>query len=135
MHKIKRFLPKGNLAITFLISLAISTSAIILLSLTFALIANMSNDPTGNLEIFSFVALLLSGAIGGFSSAKIKKDGALLFSALVALALTLVMLIISVIINGKVSGGAFMNYLCYIGMAIIFSLLGSRESKKKHHKR
>lgn len=134
MHKGKRLSLKGNIAMTFLICLAMSALVIILLSLIFALIANMSKDPTGNLGIFSLVSLLLGATISGFASAKIKKESAVGFSALVALALTLVMLLICVIANsGKIPVSAFMNYACYNGVATLSAFIGSRERRHKRH--
>ena len=135
MFKGKRFSLKGNIAITFLICFALSALAIILLSLIFALIANASSDPTGNLGIFSLASLLIGGVVGGFASAKIKKESAVLFSALVALAVTLVMLIVCVIMSGRVGVAAFMNYACYIGVATLAALFGAREKRHKRHKR
>ena len=135
MFKGKGISTRRNIWVTFLICLGISAAAIVLLSLLFAMIAFMLKDPTVNLGFFSLAALLLGGATGGFTSAKIKKEGTLMFSALVALTTTLIMLIICVIMTGKASGGALMNYTCYIGVATLFSLLGAREKKRKHHRR
>ena len=133
MYKGKRFSFKGNSAIAFLICLGVSLAAVILLSAIFAFVANISRDPTGNLGIYSLAALLLGGAVGGFASAKINKERALLSSALVALAVTAIMLIVCVIIGGKVGGGAFMNYACYVGVSAFSGFLGTRE--KKHRRR
>ena len=135
MYKGKRFLVKDNWAVVFLICLAMSAMVIILLSLMFALVSNMSNDPTGNLGIFSLLTVLLAAAASGFATAKIKKENAIGFSALVSLATVLIMLLSCVIMNGKVSGSAFMNYICYIGVATLFSLLGAREKSHKRHRR
>ncbi len=135
MFKGKRFSLSGNWAVMFLICFAISALSILLISLCFALVANTSSDPTGNLGIFSLISLILGGAIGGFSSAKIKKESAVLFSVLVALAITLVMLIICIILSGKVSGAALMNYACYVGVSTLSSIIGAREKKRGHHKR
>jgi lysylphosphatidylglycerol synthetase-like protein (DUF2156 family) len=135
MFKGKRFSIKGNWVIEFLICLGISSLAIIGLSFAFALVANGLEDSTGNLGIFSLVSLLLGAAAGGFVSAKIKKEGALVFSALVAVAVVIIMLLICVISCGKISGGAFMNYGCYMGVAVFSAFLGSRERKHRHHKR
>ena len=135
MFKGKRFSIKGNWVIEFLIAFAISALAIIGLSFAFALVANGLEDSTGNLGIFSLVSLLLGAAVGGFVSAKIKKEGALLFSALVAVAVVIIMLIICVISCGKIGGGTFMNYGCYLGVAIFSAFLGSREKKPRRHRR
>ena len=134
MFKGKRFSIKGNWVIEFLICLGISALAIIGLSFAFALVANGLEDSTGNLGLFSLAALLLGAAIGGFASAKIKKEGALVFSALVAVAIVLIMLIICLIAGGNL-GGALMNYGCYMGVAVFSAFIGARERKRRHHKR
>ena len=125
---------KGNVAFEFLICFLISALAIVGLSFIFALIANSLEDSTGHLGIFSLVTLLMGGAIGGFITAKVKRDGALVFSAIVALAVVAIMLIICLITSGNL-GGAFMNYACYMGVAIFSAFLGSREKKHRRHKR
>ena len=135
MFKFKRFLSKENPVLKVFLCMAISALSIILLSLAFAFVANISKDPTGNLGLFSLAALIISGAIGGFTSAKIKKDSAVIFSALIAVGMALIMMILCVIINGKVSGGSLMNYLCYIGVSTVFSVWGSKEKKHRHRKR
>ena len=135
MYKGKGISLKDNFVLILLICLAISVLSILTLSFIFAMIASMSKDPTGNLGIFSLATLLISGAISGFASAKIKKEGAIGFSALVTLVSCLIMLVLCLIIIGKVSGGAIMNYVCYMLMSVFFAFLGSREKKHKRHKR
>ena len=135
MLKGKRLSLKDNTALTFLACLGFSLLALVLFSVVFAIIANLSNDPTSMLGLFSLGALILGGAVGGFFSARMKKEGTLLFSLLVALAIVMLMLIICVVICGKISGSAFMNYGCYIGISALTSLLGSRERKHKHRRR
>ena len=120
---------------TFLTCLALSIFAILAFALIFALVANASKDSTGNLGLFSLLSMLLGAVVSGFSSAKIKKEGAVAFSALVALAVVLIMLLCCVIFSGKVPVSAFMNYACYIGVATLSALFGAREKHKRHHKR
>ena len=135
MFKGKRFSLKGNFLMMFGISFGISVTALMLLSLIFAFIANASKDSTGNLELFSLVSLLIGGAVGGFGSAKINKEAAVIFSALVALSVSLIMLITCLIMNGKIGGGAMMNYACYIGTSTFAGFVASGERKHKRHRR
>lgn len=132
MYKGKRF-SSDNTALSFLICLGISLSVIIMLSCILALIANTSKDPTGNLAVFSLCALLISGAVSGFITARMKKSMA--FVALTALAVLLVMLIACIVISCKISGGALMNYACYMGISCLFGFLGSREPKRRRHRK
>ena len=135
MFKGKRFSLKGNIGLTFLSCLAVSALIIIFLSLIFAIVANTLEDPTGNLGIFSFAVLIIGAAAGGFISAKMKKEGAVVFSSLVALTLTLIMLVICLITDGGVNLSALMNYLCYIGVASLGATVGAKEGRHKHHKK
>ena len=133
MHR--NFSFKNNFWAVLLICLAISVLCILSVSFIFALISSTSNDPTGSLGIFSLSALLISGAVSGFISGKIKKEGGIGFSALMALATTLIMLIFCIIISGKVSGGAIMNYVCYIGVSTLMGFLATRKTGRARHKR
>lgn len=136
MIKGKRLFKEGNTAISFLICFAFSALVIILLSLIFALVANMSEDPTGRLGIFSLAAMIISAAAGGVFSARFCKESQLGFATLVALAIVLVMLLFCVILNaGKISGAAFMNYACYIGVAALSAFFGRRKEGHRRHRR
>ena len=115
MHR--NFSFKNNFWAVLLICLAISVLCILSVSFIFALISSTSNDPTGSLGIFSLSALLISGAVSGFISGKIKKEGGVGFSALMALATTLIMLIFCVtvrqdVIPMTVSLRALQVFLC-----------------------
>ena len=96
MYKGKR-LGLNNFGAMLLICLAVSVLSVLTLSFIFALVAHMSKDPTGSLGIFSLATLLLSAIISGFTSAKIKREGAVGFSALVALICCLIMLMICLV--------------------------------------
>lgn len=135
MHKYNGFSLKNNFWLMLIICLSISVVSILLISIIFALVAEGSKDPTGNIGIFSLSALLISGAISGFVSAKIKGEKAIGFSALISLVTIFIMLMLCLIISGKVGSGALMNYLCYMLVSVFFSFIGSREKKHRHHKR
>ncbi len=135
MHKRKGTLT-GGVAETFLLCFAISVLLIILLSLASALIVGALDDPTKYLGVFSLGAMLLSAIAGGVCCARIKGEGGVRFAALVALAIVLVMLLINVIISaGKVSGGAFMNYGCYLGTFALSAFIGKKKEGHRKHRR
>ena len=123
----------GEVARTFLVCFAISVLIILLFSLISAVIVGSLDDPTESVGIFSLATMLLSAALSGVMSARIKGEGGLKFATLVALAVVLIMLLINVIISaGKVSGGSFMNYGCYLGVASLSAFLGR---KRNTHRR
>ncbi len=135
MFRKRRIADGGGLLQRFLICLAFSALFILLLAFISALIVNSLSDPTKNLGIFSLVAMLLSALVSGVFCARMAKDKETQFTALVALAVVLIMLLINVIASGgKVSGGAFMNYGCYLGVATLSSLLGKKKGGHKRHK-
>lgn len=135
MFKIKRNARSGRGAFVFFICLFFSVLMILLTSLIFAAIANSSNDPTKNLGIFSFAALLISAFAGGLFSAKVSKKDGVGYSLLVAMSVTLLMLLICIVAEkGKLSGGAFMNYGCYIGVFALSSLLGKSSGKRRRRR-
>lgn len=125
----------GGIMTTFLISFAISVLLILLLSLLSALIVGSLEDPTKLLGLFSLGSLLISAAISGVISTRMKGEGGLGFAALVALSVVLIMLLINVIIcSGKVSGASFMNYGCYMGVAVLSAFLGKKRDRHRKHR-
>ena len=134
MHKGKR-MPSGGVAQSFIICFLISALLIILLSLISAVILGALEDPTGNVGLFSLGAMLLSAIASGVCCVQIKGEDGVRFSALVALAVVLVMLLINVILSqGRVSVGAFMNYGCYLGCFILAAYLGKRKDRHRKHR-
>ena len=134
MHKRKR-INSGGVAESFAICFGISTLLIILFSVISAVIAYMLDDPTEHIGLFSLASMILAGVVGGISCARIKGDGGVRFAALVALAIVLLMLLINVILSeGRVSGAAFMNYGCYMGIYSLSAFLGKKTYKHRKHK-
>lgn len=119
----------------FLISFSISVLVIVLLSLLSSLIVSGLEDPGGVIGIFSLGSLLISAVVSGVMSSRIKGDGGLKFATLVALAVVLLMLLINVILcGGKVSGSSFMNYGCYMGVAVLSAFLGRKRERHARHR-
>ncbi len=126
---------KGSVYQSFFICLISSAAVMVIMAIVCALIASGLDDPTEHLGLFSLGVMLLSAAVSGIISSRMQ-NGSITFSALVALALVLIMLLIDVIIcKGKVSLGAFMNYGCYMGVATMSAFLGRKKEKHKRHKR
>lgn len=134
MFKGKR-INDGGIMKRFIISFCISFLIILLLSLLSALIAVSLDDPSKVTGLFSLGSLLISAAVSGVLSSRIKGDGGVKFAILVALAVVLIMLLVNVIVcSGKVSGGSFMNYGCYMGVAALSAFLGRKRDRHKRHR-
>ena len=134
MFGLKKSVGGAGTAKLFLICFAISVILILLFSLISSAIVGSLDDPTESVGIFSLGTMLIAAALSGIISTRIKGEGGLRFSTLVALSVVLIMLLINVIISsGRVSGGAFMNYGCYLGVVALSAFLGrKREGHRKH---
>ena len=136
MNKLKKYINGGSPSVKFLICLGFSAILLLLVSFIMALVAVSTENPGGVVGIFALASMLVSAIAGGIFSAKMNHGATLLQNALVPLALVLIMLLIAVIMTGgKVSGGAFMNYGCYLGVFILSVVFGKREPKRHRHKR
>ena len=97
------------------------------------ILANTQN-PILSIKITSLVIILLTAAISGFAIAKYKGDLNFGISIFTSLAVTVIMLTISLISAKGNVGGTFMNYGCYALISLFFSFVGSRKAKT-HHRR
>ena len=97
------------------------------------ILANTQN-PILSIKITSLVIILLTAAISGFAIAKYKGDLNFGISIFTSLAVTVIMLAISLISAKGNVGGTFMNYGCYALISLFFSFVGSRKAKT-HHRR
>ena len=126
---------RGGIAASFVICFIFSVLAILLFSLIMTAIAMATEDPASKIGVFSLLAMLASAFVSGVFTAKFRGDCGLGFPALISLMVVLIMLLINVIISGgKVSGAAFMNYGCYLGVYVLSSLIGKSIGKRKRHK-
>lgn len=116
------------------IGLSLLRSVIVFLALSVigALIVYFQADPLRIADIASLVILLLSAAVSGFLNAKLTGEGKLAVVVLSSLTFCLVLLLIGLVATGGgVTLRVFLNYLCYIGIALFFGWLGKRETKKR----
>jgi len=134
MLKGKKYI-KSDGAIKFLICFGFSAAMIILCSFIMALIASASGDPTRMVGIYSLVAMIVSAALGGIFSGRMRGDGGTVYALLVALAVVIIMLLIALIVRGgKVGGSAFMNYGCYLGVSTLAAILGKKRKIHRAHR-
>ena len=100
----------------------------------FAIFAYFSGDPTKNLQIFSLIAIPLSGAVCGFLITK-KCEGryrALLYGA----TLSVILIIAGVLVNKSVPNfSSFLNTGIYLGCILLFSILTGRREKRHRTRR
>ena len=119
----------------FIICLGFSVVTILILTMILAWISISTLDPTGKIGIFSLISLILAATLSGlFASWQNPTDG-VGFSVISGLGMTLIMLLCGIIVSaGRLSGGAFMNYGCYLGTYALLSYIGMRAKDKRKRK-
>ena len=135
MHREKRKIHVSGGGKFFLISLALSLGILLVTSLVMSAIAYSSPDPTGKIGIYSLVSLIVSAAVSGFLISRLSGSGSVGMAALTSLATVLVLILFGAIASGgKLGVSALMNYLCYFGVALLFSLFGKKR-ERRHRRR
>lgn len=129
----RKSLKKGNnIFYSVLAGALISALSMLIFSAVAAIITNMTADPLTAIPTASFISMILGAAVSGFIVSKRSPEGKMLITALSSLLFCLMLLLIGLILSGgAVPGKAFLNYICYIGIALIFAKIGARE-KRRH---
>ena len=123
---------QGNVFYSVLIGALISAAAMLILSALAAIIANMTKDPLSAIPIASLSATLCAAAVSGYIISRRAHEGKMLTAALSSLLLCLILLLIGLAVSGgALSGGVFLNYICYIGVSLIFAKLGVKKKRRK----
>ena len=108
---------------------------ILIFAMIMAWISISTDDPTGKIGLFSLVSLIAAAVASGIFASKINPTDDVGFSVIAGLGMTLIMLLCGIIASaGKLTGGAFMNYACYLGTYALLSYIGMRakyNSKRK----
>lgn len=110
-----------------LISLAVT----LISTLVMAALAGVSENPSAILGTYSLVALILSAAVSGFTTAKISGSEGIKYPLLTAFTTVLIMLLITVIMGIKPSGSSFMNYGCFILVSVFVGLLARKRERRR----
>ena len=127
----RKFRPQGGIPSSLAIGVGISAASFILLSVISSFIISATPQPLRFANIGAFAALLISGAVAGFITARLLPERKILYSLISALLFSLLMLAVGLIMaRGGISGGVFLNYLSYILTSLLFAWLGSRERKR-----
>ncbi|MBQ8528881.1 MAG: hypothetical protein IJ459_04005 [Clostridia bacterium] len=121
--------------IGFLPCLGLSLLSVPVFTLIGAALASASEDPTAKVGLYSLLSLLLAAAVGGFIVSRLSGEGGIKIALLCALAVVMVMLLISVIVTGGApSVSALMNYGCYLGVYALAAILGKRRGGKRRRR-
>lgn len=120
-----------NVFVRVLTASAIMLVAVALSSLPVGLVIGMSDDPLSLIDLGSLITLLLGGAIASFIIARIFPDKKLLTVSLATLLFSLIMTLVGLAVTGgEVGARVFLNYLCYIGVSLLFGRIGMLEPRR-----
>lgn len=131
MLKKHRLLKNINPPAFICIGVLFSYAILILLSIFGAFICNLTEDPVRILGTVSFIILLLTAALSGFTLSRIRKDGGVLLSMLSAAGFIVVRIVISLFLSGT-DLADLLDCICYLSMGCVFALLGQRKLRRKH---
>ena len=102
------------------------------MSMLGAVIAARMENPTSIIGIASTASLYLTAAISSFVISKYKGEGGVLPATVCAIAFSLILLVISAIVNsGHIPAITAINLGAYIIIAFIFALIGQRRTKRR----
>lgn len=122
-----------GIGISTLFGVMICAVVLAVLSAISGILIYMLEDPLAMIDIGSLICLLVSGLISSFIIAKRAEDKKIAVALFSALLFSALMLGIGAICGaGSLSWRVVLNYVCYIGMALIGAWAGAR---KRRHKR
>lgn len=114
----------------------ISFLAMLATSLIASIILYMQADPTPLIDVASLIVLLVTAAVSGYIISKRTSEQKMLTVVLSSLLLCFLLFVIGMIITaGGVTNRVYLNYLCYIGVAILFAWLGGRAPARRRRHR
>ena len=131
----KRKAKVGGVARPFLLGILAQAALLPALSLILALISTLTNNPTSLIGILAIGALLSSGGIYGFASAKLRGDGSVPFSLLSSLFFSLLVILFGLVFSGgEMKISVLIGQVIYVLTSLLFSALGNMKKKRKIRK-
>ncbi len=132
---IKRTKTKDTGALRPLLTgLLVATLSFFACMLIATLVLYLGSDPTYKSELWSFGAMLLSGALAGFINAKRCGEGGVIIATLSALLLVLILFLVGIVTMGVPSLPSVINYVLYIGISAVSAYFAQRQPKKRRRR-
>ena len=136
MFKVKRRTQSDGKGKIYLIGVLLSIALLVITSFILAIALASMKDPSSMVGIMSLSGMLISGAVSGFTTCRIKGDGGFGIAVLSALTVTMIIMLLGIILGGgRLSGGTLMNCGCYMGVSSFAGFIGKRRPGHKRRKR
>ena len=124
---------RGHGGRNIIFGITLSSALFLILAFIAALISSRLEDPSASVGITSLAAFLISGAISGFATARIRGDGSVKTPMLSALLFLLILFAVGMgLKKGSLPSIIMINLISYAVVFWLFALLGRR---KKHRRR
>ena len=122
----------GSKGTKLLKCLIINVLTLGLVSLFMAIIAYSGDDPSEAASLYSLISIVVSAAVSGYATARLSGEKGFVTALIAAFTFSLILLAAGLIVGGgKLFGGSFMNYGCYLGTSALFSVLGSKKRGRR----
>ena len=111
-------------------------SFIVLFAVSFigSLVLSRIKNPTAYIGIVSLISILISAAISGIMTKMLSASEGIIYPYLVAAAVVIIEMAISLIVCKKIPLSALMNYGCYIGVYTLSAFVSQKRRVRKHRR-
>lgn len=123
---------RGHGSKTLIFGITLSSALFLTMAFVAALISSKLEDPSSSVGIASLAAFLLSGAISGFITARMRTDGSIRLPMLSAILFLLILFSVGMgIKRGALPSIIMINLGCYALIFWLFALLGRRKRRRR----
>ena len=135
MKKSKLINRRGARLSPLVLGVLFSFLSLMISSFLVSVIISALKNPIEMIAIGSLIAFMTSGAVSGFSIARKNRASGIRLSLICSVIFIAIVLVASLLTKrGSISGGMFMNYLCYLMISAFFAFLGAREKRRKRRR-
>jgi len=118
-----------------LLGAVFAVATVVVMSFLMAVISSLTKNPTSLTGALSLISLILAGAVSAFITSRVNGDGGTLIGILSSVISAFMITAIGLICKGgALTLGMPLNLLAFIGVSVIFSLLGKKRSNRKRRR-
>lgn len=121
-----------GLSALMLLGAAFALAVTLTITLALAIISSMTDDPTALTGAFALLSLLLSGGVSALITSRVNGEGGTLVAILSSVIAASVILVIGLVWKrGALNLGAPLNLFAFIGVSVMFAILGKKRTKRR----